>query len=366
MTRLRFCTAAAALVLAAPLSAQQLSLRLGGLAAQYADSINDQAGALSVRLAAQSRRTSGAVDASWAQFGEGEAAGQAWGRALFITPAGRSAAIGLRLDALANTIHNGPWSGTAIAEGFGTLGAGAWSLTAGASAGRVRFLDGGASMLAGVMAEAAVQAGPWTLAGGANGTTTDTLRLTDYALTASWRNQRLELGAFAATRVGDLSTGAWGQVWVAVAVSPAVALEATVGSYPKDLTGFDEGRFANLGLRVFLRGAPRAAPAAALAPLGAGESPPSMVTVVRLDSASVRATFTVAPADSVSIAGTWNDWSPAALVRTEDGRWTATLPLAAGAHRFALLVDGGRWLVPAGVTRLPDDFGGEVGLLIVR
>jgi len=364
--RLGLCTAAAGLMLAAPLSAQQLSLRLGGLAAQYADSINDQAGALSVRLAAQSRRTSGAVDASWAQFGEGEAAGQGWGRALFIAPAGRAAAFGLRLDALANTIRNGPWSGTAIAEGFGSLATGAWTITAGASAGRVRFLDGGASMLAGVMAEALVQGGPWTLAAGATGTTTDTLRLTDYALTTAWRTDRVEVGAFAATRVGDLATGAWGQAWAALAITPAVILEATAGSYPKDLTGFDQGRFANLGLRVFLHGAPRSAPTAGLAPAGAAEQPASEVTVVRLDSGSVRATFTVAHAGSVSIAGTWNNWSPTALVLDDDCRWTGTLPLAAGSHRFALVVDGDRWLVPAGVTRLPDDFGGEVGLLIVR
>lgn len=48
------------------------------------------------------------------------------------------------------------------------------------------------------------------------------------------------------------------------------------------------------------------------------------------------------------------------------GLWSADLPLRGGAWRFAILVDGNRWTVPAGVPRLPDDFGGEVGVLVVR
>jgi hypothetical protein len=41
------------------------------------------------------------------------------------------------------------------------------------------------------------------------------------------------------------------------------------------------------------------------------------------------------------------------------------LPLGPGAYRFSLILDGEHWVVPEGVPMLPDDFGGEVGLLLV-
>jgi hypothetical protein len=43
-----------------------------------------------------------------------------------------------------------------------------------------------------------------------------------------------------------------------------------------------------------------------------------------------------------------------------------TLALAPGTYRFNIRVDGGAWVVPVGVTRLADEFGGTVGLLTVR
>ena len=39
--------------------------------------------------------------------------------------------------------------------------------------------------------------------------------------------------------------------------------------------------------------------------------------------------------------------------------------LAPGTYRFTLVVDGTRWLVPAGVVTVPDEMGGEQGLLVV-
>jgi hypothetical protein len=41
------------------------------------------------------------------------------------------------------------------------------------------------------------------------------------------------------------------------------------------------------------------------------------------------------------------------------------LVLAPGTYRFTLVVDGTRWMVPAGIATVPDDMGGEQGLLIV-
>jgi hypothetical protein len=41
------------------------------------------------------------------------------------------------------------------------------------------------------------------------------------------------------------------------------------------------------------------------------------------------------------------------------------LGLSRGTYRFNIRIDGGNWIVPAGVSRLADEFGGDVGLLRV-
>ncbi len=41
------------------------------------------------------------------------------------------------------------------------------------------------------------------------------------------------------------------------------------------------------------------------------------------------------------------------------------VPLPPGLRRLAIRVDGGAWLAPAGTRRVFDEFGSEVGLLIV-
>ena len=47
-------------------------------------------------------------------------------------------------------------------------------------------------------------------------------------------------------------------------------------------------------------------------------------------------------AGAVSVAGTFNDWSPTAtpLTRQADGTWTATLGLAPGRYEYKFVVDG--------------------------
>jgi Carbohydrate-binding module 48 (Isoamylase N-terminal domain) len=69
----------------------------------------------------------------------------------------------------------------------------------------------------------------------------------------------------------------------------------------------------------------------------------------------------VAPgAGSVSLVGDFNDWDARLTpMRAErDGRlWTVTIPLPAGRHRYAFLVNGARWLADPSAPRAPDDFG---------
>jgi len=69
----------------------------------------------------------------------------------------------------------------------------------------------------------------------------------------------------------------------------------------------------------------------------------------------------VAPgAASVSLVGDFNDWDArlTPMRAGRDGRlWTVTVPLTAGRHRYAFLVDGVRWLADPSAPRAPDDFG---------
>ena len=361
MTGKGWCIAAAGSLLAAPLAAQQVSLRLGGLATQYADSIDAQAGSAGLRVSLESQRATGTFEASWAQFGGGNAAGQAWGRALLVGPSSRRVALGVRGDGVFNSIKNGPWAGIGYAEPFMTVGAGAVGITAGVSGGGVHKLDGTGQPVAGGSLRLTALPGHWLITASAQGLVAGDTSYVDYSITADLVRPAFYLGALLATRRGDLSTGAWAQGYAGAALSPRVSLEASAGSYPRDITGFDQGRYVNLGLRVFVG---RAGSAAMTAPVPASGVPE--FEVVRLAGDAVRLTLPLLDATTLAIAGDWNDWAPAPMERTADLRWTVTLPLAAGSHRFALVVDGDRWMVPPGVTRLPDDFGGEYGLLIVR
>ncbi|HTH65249.1 MAG TPA: isoamylase early set domain-containing protein [Gemmatimonadales bacterium] len=92
-----------------------------------------------------------------------------------------------------------------------------------------------------------------------------------------------------------------------------------------------------------------------------GESMASDVTPVQF--------VVVAPgAESVSLVGDFNDWdarlTPMRAVR--DGRlWTVTIPLAAGRHRYAFLVNGARWLADPSAPRAQDDFGSPSSVVTV-
>jgi hypothetical protein len=140
-----------------------------------------------------------------------------------------------------------------------------------------------------------------------------------------------------------------------------MSLEASAGGYPRDLAGYAHGSFANLGLRIRLSSP---APAAGLVPPNGIAT--TRVLVEPLGHTTTRVTIAIPDASAPAIVGSWNDWSPTPLIRAADGRWSAVLPIGAGVFRFAVVVDGGRWIVPDGVTKLPDDFDGEVGILVVR
>jgi len=82
----------------------------------------------------------------------------------------------------------------------------------------------------------------------------------------------------------------------------------------------------------------------------------------------VRFVFVDAGAQSVSLAGDFNGWSPAAtpLQPAEvDGLWSVSLALTPGRHEYAFVVDGERWVVDPFALRQRDEFGQESSVVRV-
>ena len=83
----------------------------------------------------------------------------------------------------------------------------------------------------------------------------------------------------------------------------------------------------------------------------------------------VRFVMARADADSVSLAGTFNEWSSAAhrLVRDRTGLWTIVVPLPPGEYLFMYVVNGSEWISPPLAEEYADDgFGAKNGVVLVR
>jgi 1,4-alpha-glucan branching enzyme len=74
----------------------------------------------------------------------------------------------------------------------------------------------------------------------------------------------------------------------------------------------------------------------------------------------VRFEFSSPAAESVFIAGTFNDWQPRVtpMIALGEGRWVKDLALPAGDYEYCLVVDG-RWMPdPKATETAPNPFGG--------
>lgn len=65
-------------------------------------------------------------------------------------------------------------------------------------------------------------------------------------------------------------------------------------------------------------------------------------------------------ATSVHLAGDFTDWAPRhSLRQTAPGVWTVVVPVDAGVHEYAFVVDGERWVADPLAPRMDDGFGGQ-------
>ncbi len=73
-------------------------------------------------------------------------------------------------------------------------------------------------------------------------------------------------------------------------------------------------------------------------------------------------------AASVALTGEFTGWSDegVALAKGPDGLWSTTLNLAPGEYQYRLRVDGGWRDDPGSARRVPNPFGSENCVLVVK
>jgi 1,4-alpha-glucan branching enzyme len=80
----------------------------------------------------------------------------------------------------------------------------------------------------------------------------------------------------------------------------------------------------------------------------------------RHESKRIHFEFTSSAAESVAIAGSFNDWQPNAtpMVALGQGRWAKDLVLPPGKYEYRLVVDGQWTPDPLAAETVPNPFGG--------
>jgi hypothetical protein len=202
----------------------------------------------------------------------------------------------------------------------------------------------------------------------------DSIRYTDFQAAVRYPKGIVDFGASAGARAGSVgaavggSSRVWGNASAVVWVGPRLALVASAGAYPVDLTqGYPGGRFVTLALRIASRDARTVQPT----PTGEAATEPSFVGATKLDIRTVigrqRVIRVYAPsARTVELNGDFTMWRATSLTRGNDGWWTTECSITAGTHEMNIRINGGEWLAPPGLLTSRDEFGGVVGILTLE
>jgi hypothetical protein len=357
-----------ALALAAPAVAQRprASIDAGALTMQYADSIDSNAIALTPAFWIDSHFASLSATGTLSRFGEGAWSLQGSGDGSLFTRRFGIAMGELQGTAGGSTRNDGSRTGQLIAIARGHISTdkrGAWI-----GAGLGATWDG-VEWRNVQQGEAAA----WARAGNASAllsitpiSVDDTIKYFDTELSAGVSLRRIDLSITGGVRGGsNLPTlggtaTSWGSASATGWILPRLALVASAGTYPVDLTqGFPGGRFASLSIRVGSRRfSPSSEPALEVHAAKMFEVKPVDRTLqtIRIRSRG---------AETVELMGDFTDWAPVKLDTDGSGWWSVTLPVTPGLHEMNMRIDGGRWVVPAGMARKSDEFGGTVGVFLI-
>lgn len=199
---------------------------------------------------------------------------------------------------------------------------------------------------------------------------------TDVESTAQAGRGAIELRGLVGARVWSRAAGRgmYGEASATINLDRHLGLVIGAGRYPADPTrGTIAGRYLALGIHLSTSSSGPvttgyADPMALVLP-GAtlpGEVPDGPTLEVGESTREGRAIEVHAPgAEAVQIMGDFTDWQAIALTRTAGDLWRIVLPLAPGSHFVEVRINSGLWRAPALMTRVADDFGGEMGLLVV-
>jgi hypothetical protein len=185
---------------------------------------------------------------------------------------------------------------------------------------------------------------------------------TDLEATVGWSRGNLALEAGAGRRFGKAVRFTSWHVRALYQVTSRVALVASSGQFPVDVvSGLPSGGFTTLSMRFNLRNEP--------APVRQSSSP---IALRRAFSASSARDGThliairVPQASVVEVMGDFTDWTPVLLVPGEQDEWRLRMRIAPGLHEVNLRIDGGPWVVPAGLASMDDGLGGKVGVFTIE
>jgi hypothetical protein len=248
---------------------------------------------------------------------------------------------------------------------------GAWL---GGSAGRTSYGAASRAVLAG-------EAGIWAQVGGMSitaalsATQVGDTTWADVEAFARWRWRSFLLDGNTGVRSfsAGAGSGLYAELTGTYALNQRLALVVGAGRYPTDpIRGSISGRYATAAVRVRLTGdaetpADRLA-RAAVDPIAAADGNARAVFEVAPASGSSWYEITIrAPtAARVEMMGSFTEWVPITLAGDGVGNWTVRWSLPSGVHRINVRLDGGEWIAPARTTPMPDDFGGTVGVFVIR
>lgn len=341
-----------------------LSLDAGVSRMRFADSLEASALSLAPSLRFSGSRASLAASATLSRLGGSSTSSGLLDASLF-TPARR----GLSMEI------NGVAGGSSHSDGSTTaqLLAGARAHLDGAAAGL--WLGGAAGGSSVDVWRPMIQGdvGAWAARGAASFSARamptmveDTIRYTDLWLAARREGAVWEIGASLGARAGSslpsltADDDLWGSVSAAYSLTPRVAIVASAGTYPVDLTqGYPGGRYVTLILRLR-----RATGAGAVTATAEPVPPMRQFESVRLPSGATRIRVIAPTASRIELAGDFTSWRPVSL-RQVNGVWTVDLSISAGTHEVSVRADGGAWIAPPGLVEVKDEFGGSAGLLRV-
>lgn len=358
------------LALAAPLSslaAQRLTttIDVGAVGLRYGDTVSSGGVSLSPALSFAAGRSSIDAIGTLSKFASGTSVQGTVSGSTF-TPPARGLSAELAGSAGASAHQDGATTGQTRGSLRAHLvrnGAGAW-----AGGGMGTMWDGGAwhdvrGLEYGMWAsrrlvQAVVSVTPAAV--------DDTIRYVDTQGALSWILPRAQVDLTAGLRSGSRlpstpgQSRAWGGASVQLPLTSRASLIVAGGSYPLDFTqGYPAGRYVSASMRFPVGHAAAPAPAAAATPSPVGRFD------VRVVSDSVIVIDVRATARTVEIMGDLTNWDAVPMRALGGGRFSLTLQARAGTSQMNIRVDGGAWKAPAGLIAVKDEFGAEVGILVV-